>query len=35
MHDGETRWVQCLPVNDIRKIDAYIEIDNVTKEVTE
>ena len=33
MHDGETRWVQCITAKDADKIDAYIEIKNVTEEV--
>ena len=35
MHDGETRWVQCITVNDAKNIDAYIEIKNVTEEVSQ
>ncbi len=33
MHDGEIRRVQCITVKDADKIDAYIEIKNVTEEV--
>lgn len=35
MHDGEVRWIQCITVNDKRKLDIYIEFMNGTQEVTE
>ena len=35
MPDGETKWIQCITVNDKRKLDIYIEFMNGTQEVTE
>jgi len=32
MHDGEIRWVQCLTVNDARKLDLNIEFTNAAEE---
>lgn len=35
MHDGEVRWVQCITVDDAKKLDAYIEINNALREVSQ
>lgn len=35
MHDAEVRWIQCITVNDKRKLDIYIEFMNGIQEVTE
>jgi hypothetical protein len=34
MPDGKRTWVQCITVNDKRKLDLYIEFTNATEEVT-